>query len=125
MTEVELAAVRTRHADSTPGEWVVEDVDISGHWWRRVPFYVVQRQDPDASWRCIVQVDRDDYSPDPTDAEAAATPDWRDADLESEPARNLRFIAAAHQDIPALLAHIANLEEDVAQLKAKRKGKVG
>lgn len=87
-TTPDLAAIRARHAASTPGTWITTaDIDDPHSPWGLEIICVGDYDDPDARLNHIVRVpDHDD----------------RPADL--------CFIADAHQDIPALLDMIERLQ---------------
>lgn len=98
-TTPDLAAIRARHAASTPGTWITTaDIDDPYSPWGLEIIRVGDYDDPDARLDHIVRVpDHDD----------------RPADL--------RFIADAHQDIPALIAEIERLRatpaDQIAELR--------
>lgn len=88
MTDEQLQAIRQRWMDSTPGEWITTaDVDIDGE----TPY-----------WDRVISVAADD------DAETALSEIVQLPEYEDQSA-DLIFIAAAHQDIPALLDEIERL----------------
>lgn len=100
-TTPDLAAIRARHAASTPGTWITTaDIDDPHSPWGLEIICVGDYDDPDARLDHIVRVpDHDD----------------RPADL--------CFIADAHQDIPALIAEIERLRatpaaDQIAELRA-------
>lgn len=99
-TTPDLAAIRARHAASTPGTWITTaDIDDPYSPWGLEIICVGDYDDPDARLDHIVRVpDHDD----------------RPADL--------CFIADAHQDIPALIAEIERLRatpaDQIAELRA-------
>jgi len=99
-TTPDLAAIRARHAASTPGTWITTaDIDDPYSPWGLEIICVGDYDDPDARLDHIVRVpDHDD----------------RPADL--------CFIADAHQDIPALIAEIERLRatpaaDQIAELR--------
>jgi hypothetical protein len=90
MTDEQLQAIRQRWMDSTPGEWITTaDVDIDGEtpYWDRVISVAVSDEYAETALSEIVQL-----------------PECEDQSAD------LIFIAAAHQDVPALLEEIDRLQ---------------
>ncbi len=98
MTDAELMAIEERWKKATSGTWITTANPDSAEtpWgWNEV-IAVGDYDDPDARLDHIVQTDElDDRSED------------------------LIFIAEAHQDVPALLAEVRRLRDEVKQAKAE------
>jgi hypothetical protein len=99
MTDEELAAIRERVEQATPGPWNVFKGVIWGRAGSSGPYQLSIAKNANIS----------------TVVEDTDSADWRDSRIGAD----LGFIAHARQDIPALLAEIAALREIVESVVAQ------
>ncbi|WDZ87220.1 hypothetical protein [Micromonospora cathayae] len=100
-TSLDLDAIRYRLNEATPGPWgvgngthIVRGLEVTG----RGSFTCIQS---------VAEVDDDDRC------------DWgHDEAVETDPEADARFIAAARQDIPALLAEVDRLRAELEQISS-------
>ena len=116
LTPADLAAIRERAEDSTPGPWDYDTVDVpdvyfsDGNERHGYQSYVVYVDTPDG--KTIV---------DAANSNGGTIEEEHDEDgvyaWDETARRNAAFIAAARSDIPALLAHIDALTARVVELE--------